>query len=521
MKNKFMFYFQSLGKTFMLPVSLMAFLGIFLGIGASFTSPSTIETLPFLKNEILQLIFSYMVSISSYAFTYLPLLFAVAIPLGISKREKGIAAFSGLVGYMIMHISINFYLQHNGLIADVESMRTSGQTLVLGIHSLELGVLGGIFSGIIVSIIHEKNYTRVLPDAFSFFSGTRFVPIATVIIMSLVGLIVPIIWTPINNSIISLGTLIQQSGSFGAFLYSFGIRLLIPTGLHHILSSLVRYTAAGGETLVNGEMISGALNIYYAKLNAGIAMSSAEYGQYTMFLAQANMPSMMFGLPGACLAMYKTAYLKNRPLVKGLLISAALTSFTVGITEPVEFLFLFIAPALYLIHAFLQGLGALVISISGVVIGNTDGGIIDFIIFGVLQGFSTKWYIVPLIGIIWFMLYYYIFKFYILKFNIQTPGRDLDPELTQQELEFKSKDGKYDISEILKALGGEKNIVDLDNCITRLRMQVVDASIIDQPKLKTLGAMGVIVVNNQTVQVVIGAQVHIVKQGLDAYLNFD
>lgn len=520
MRKKIMAYFQKLGKTFMLPVSLMAFLGIFLGLSASFTSPATIETLPFLDNELLQLFFGYMGAISAYAFTYLPLLFAVAIPLGIAKREKGIAAFAGMVGFMVMHIAINFYLSYNELLADPENMRSAGQGMVLGIQSLELGVLGGIISGIIVSIVHEKNYTRVLPDAFSFFGGTRFVPIATVGIMSIVGLLIPFIWTPINAGILALGLMIQEAGTVGAFFYSFGIRLLIPTGLHHILSSVIRYTAAGGEAVVNGETIYGALNIYYAKLNAGIPMSVDEYGQYTMFLSQANMPSMMFGLPAACLAMYKTANLKSKPMIKGLLISAALTSFTVGITEPVEFLFLFVAPGLYVIHAFLQGLGALVVSMLGVVIGNTDGGVIDFVIFGILQGLSTKWYLILIIGPIWFALYYYIFKWYIIRFDVQTPGREKTEDEADEEFSPHNKDKNYDIEAILEALGGTSNIVDLDNCITRLRMQVKSADNLDKNRLKELGALGVIVVDQQTVQVIIGAQVHVVKQGLDEFLNF-
>ncbi len=519
MKSKLLGFFQELGKTFMLPVSLMAFLGIFLGISASFTSPATIEIMPFLDNEYIQLFFSYIGAVSGFAFSYLPVLFAIAIPLGLAKREKGVAAFSGFVGYMIMLIAINFYLTETGNLASADDLSAAGQSITLGIQSVELGVLGGIFSGVIVSIIHQKNYRRTLPDAFSFFSGARFVPIATVLVFSILGLIVPIIWIPISYAINQFGQLIMGSGPFGPFLFGAGERLLIPFGLHHILVSLIRFTPAGGEAVVNGETISGVLNIFYAKLNAGIPITYADYGQYTAFLSQGKMPTFMFGLPGAALAMYHAAPEANRKQIKGLLISGALTTFVVGITEPIEFLFLFVSPVLYLIHVVLTGLGFVVMNLLHVVIGNTDGGVIDWLVFGVLQGSATRWYLVPIVGIVWFLLYYNIFKWYIIKHDVKTPGRETMGDVDIDKAEYKATNKDFDIALILENMGGAENIVTLDNCITRLRMEVKDTSKFDEVKLKELGALGVVILDAEHAQVIIGPKVHAVKADLEDLLD--
>lgn len=522
MKAKLLGFFQDLGKTFMLPVSLMAFLGIFLGISASMTSPATIELLPFLDNAFIQLVFSYIATISGFAFSYLPVLFAVAIPLGLAKREKGVAAFSGFVGYMVMLIAINFYLTQTGNLAPADSLSEYGQSMTLGIQTVELGVLGGIISGIIVSIIHQKNYRRTLPDAFSFFGGARFVPIATVLWFSVIGLIIPFVWIPISYAINGLGYMIMSAGPFGPFIFGAGERLLIPFGLHHILVSLIRFTPAGGVAVVNGETINGALNIFYAKLNAGEVINYENYGQYTAFLSQGKMPTFMFGLPGAALAMYHAAPVSQRKHIKGLLISGALTTFVVGITEPIEFLFLFVSPVLYLFHVFMTGLGFMVMSLLHVVIGNTDGGVIDFLVFGVLQGVDTRWYMVPIVGVVWFIAYYSFFKWYIIKKDIKTPGRDtVSSGVVRDEKELTTTNKDYDIKALLKELGGINNIITLDNCITRLRLELKDTSILDEEAIIALGAIGVIKLDEHHAQVVIGPKVHAVKADLEDLIEIE
>lgn len=510
-KSNFWEFFQGLGKTFMLPVALLAFMGLLLGIGSAFTSPTTIETIPFLGNPILQIIFSFMSTIGGFAFTFLPVLFAMAIPLGLVKYEKGVAAFSGFTGYVIMHLSINFYLTQTKQLAEADQMREAGQGMVLGIQTLEMGVLGGIIVGIIVYLLHNKFYEIQLPDSFAFFGGARFVPIITSLTLAIVGILIPIIWPIFAIAIAGVGSIIQKAGAFGPFLFGAGERLLLPFGLHHILVAMIRFTEAGGTQVVDGQTISGALNIFYAQLKSGAAISP----EVTAFLSQGKMPTFMFGLPAVALAIYHTALPENRKKIKGLLISGVLATFVTGITEPIEFLFLFVAPVLYGIHVIMTGLGFMVMSLLGVVIGNTDGGVLDFLIFGILQGTYTKWYLVIAVGLVWFAVYYTVFRFAITKFNLKTPGREVTEDVTQEVAVTSTKKGKYDAPKILDALGGKENIDSLDNCITRLRLVVNDMSKVNQPVLKECGALGVVVLDEHNVQVIFGPQVTSVKAQLD------
>lgn len=539
MKDKTLGFLQSLGKTFMLPVALMAFLGIFLGISIAFTSDQLINELPFLGNDFIQLIFEFIGRISEYAFTYLPFLFAIAVPLGMAKREKGVAAFSGVVGYMIMIISVNFYLTASGQLADPNGLLAeSGQGMMLGIQTLDMGVLGGIISGVIVAMIHNRFYRIVLPDFLSFFGGTRFVPIMTIVVMSIVGLLMPFIWIPVGGLIKLLGLTVKKAGPFGPFLFGAGERLLIPLGLHHILVALIRFTPAGGSAIVGNENVYGALNIFQDLLKARIPIGSQElnpqgmpynevYQNATAFLSQGKMPTFMFGLPGACLAIYRSAYKINRPKIKGLLISAALTTFVVGVTEPVEFLFLFVSPVLYLFHVFMTGLGFMVMSLAHTVIGYTDGGVIDLVIFGILQGAATRWYLVLPIGLVWFTSYYYFFTWWINKKNVHTPGREEDSielkpvsdrAVSENTWNFSEK-YEYDIPAILENIGGQGNIRTVDNCITRLRLELEDNKLINEEELLKLGAMGVVYLGETNAQIVFGSKVHLVKQELEKYLD--
>ncbi|KAF0363649.1 PTS maltose transporter subunit IICB [Pediococcus acidilactici] len=510
-------FFQELGKTFMLPVALMAFMGLLLGLGSSFSSPTTIDAFPFLGNSILQVVFKYMSAIGGFAFNNLAVMFAMAIPLGLAKKEKGVAAFSGFVGYMVMNLAINFYLGLTNQLADADAMQKAGQSLVLGVQTIEMGVLGGIITGIIVYNLNKKYCTIQLPDSFAFFGGARFVPIITSLVMAVVGIILPIIWPVFAFLINGVGTLIHGAGPFGPMLFFSGERLLLPFGLHHILVATIRFTQAGGTMLIDGHQVSGALNIFYSELQNHLPISHSA----TQFLSQGKMPTFMFGLPGAALAMYHTAKPENRAKIKGLLISGFIATFITGITEPIEFLFLFISPFLWLFHVFMTGFGALVVSLLGVNIGNTDGGVLDFLIFGVMQGTQTKWYLIPIVGIFWFLAYYFTFKKFILWRDLKTPGREVatEPEYTDAEIRTSGNAGGYDIPGILKALGGKSNIVTLDNCITRLRLIVKDGSIINDEELQKLGALGVVHLDDTSVQVIIGTKVTTVRNGLDALLE--
>lgn len=510
MKSRLWEFFQGLGKTFMLPVALLAFMGLILGIGSSFTSPSTVEAFPFLGQPVLQILFSYMSTIGGFAFTYLPVLFAMAIPMGLVRYEKGVAAISGFIGYVIMNLAINFYLVETDRLVNADELRQAGQGMVMGIQTIEMGVLGGIIVGIIVYVLHNRFYAIKLPDAFAFFGGARFVPIITALTFSVVGILIPMIWPIFALGIASVGAIIQGAGAFGPFLFGAGERFLLPFGLHHILVAMIRFTEAGGTEVVNGQTVSGALNIFYAQLQSGTDISSSA----TAFLSQGKMPTFMFGLPAVALAIYHTAFPENRKKIKGLLISGVIATLVTGITEPIEFLFLFVAPLLFVIHAILTGLGFMVMSLLNVKIGNTDGGILDFMIFGVMQGTDTKWYLVLVVGAVWFAIYYAVFRYAITKFNLKTPGREEVKE-DEEESSTSPTDSSY-AAQVLQALGGKENLQSLDNCITRLRLVVTDMDQVNEQVLKEqCKVLGIVKLDAHNVQVIIGPQVGVLKSQIE------
>lgn len=501
-------FFQGLGKTFMLPVSLLAACGIMLGIGSSFASSVTAEILPFLKIPAIKLFFEFMSTVGSFAFSNLPIMFAMAIPLGLARQDKGVAAFSGYVGFVMSSMTANFFLKVTGTLATPENMKAAGQAMVFGIQSIDIGVLGGVIIGVIVYKIHDKFCEIKLPDALAFFGGARFVPIATAVIVGVVGLAIPLIWPFFNGIIIKIGDLISKAGIFGPFLFGAGEGVLRPFGLHHILVAMIRFTSAGGEAIINGEPVYGALNIFYREFANGILDPNV-----TRFLSQGKMPSYMFGLPAVALAIYNTARPENKKRIKGLLVSGIVACVIGGITEPLEFIFLFISPLLYLFHCIMVGLGFMTMGILKVAIGNTDGNLIDFIVFGVLQGFRTKWYLVIPVGVIWFIIYYFVFKYVILKFDLKTPGREKVTDNSEIKL------GGFDAERLLKALGGKENIVSLDNCITRLRLVVNDMGLINEEEIKATGAIAIVKLDEYNLQVVIGPQVHVVKNKLDKLIK--
>lgn len=521
-------FLQGLGKTFMLPVALLAFCGIMLGVGSSFGSATVQKELPFLAWGPLPVIWHWMTNTGLVAFTFLPVLFAMAIPLGLARQDKGVAAFSGFVGYAAMNMAINFFLDARNVdVTDKAQIAHYAIRDVIGIPSMDTGLLGAIAVGIIVLHLHNRFRTIQLPDALAFFGGTRFVPIISALVMSVVGVIVPFIWPTINGWIGDLGQLIASAGVFGPFFLRTGEALLRPLGLHHILVAMFILTKAGGDANVCGIDVQGALNIYYAQLKCGLDQPISEQVRHaTNFLSQGKMPVYLGGLPGAALAMYHTAQARMRPEIKALLVSGVVACAVGGITEPLEFLFLFIAPWLYVIHAVLIGLGFLAAAVAGVFIGNTDGNIIDFVVFGVMQGTQTKWYMIVVLAAIWFVIYYFLFRWAIIRFNLATPGRDgvgapddeaaetAAPAASTAAAPAKLVAGKYDPAAILDAIGGPGNVEALDNCITRLRMVVGDASLLDEPRLKKLGAVGVVKLDQNNVQVVIGPQVQAVKDAI-------
>ncbi|HCP8971592.1 PTS maltose transporter subunit IICB [Escherichia coli] len=480
-------FFQQLGKTFMLPVALLSFCGIMLGIGSSLSSHDVITLIPVLGNPVLQAIFTWMSKIGSFAFSFLPVMFCIAIPLGLARENKGVAAFAGFVGYAVMNLAVNFWLTNKGILptTDAAVLKANNIQSILGIQSIDTGILGAVIAGIIVWMLHE-----------------RFHNIRPIFAMGISG----------------LGHMINSAGDFGPMLFGTGERLLLPFGLHHILVALIRFTDAGGTQEVCGQTVSGALTIFQAQLSCPTTHGFSESA--TRFLSQGKMPAFLGGLPGAALAMYHCARPENRHKIKGLLISGLIACVVGGTTEPLEFLFLFVAPVLYVIHALLTGLGFTVMSVLGVTIGNTDGNIIDFVVFGILHGLSTKWYMVPVVAAIWFVVYYVIFRFAITRFNLKTPGRDSEVA-SSIEKAVAGAPGKsgYNVPAILEALGGADNIVSLDNCITRLRLSVKDMSLVNVQALKDNRAIGVVQLNQHNLQVVIGPQVQSVKDEMAGLMH--
>lgn len=515
-------FIQSLGRTFMVPVALLAAMGLMLGLGSGLAAESTVKQIPFLGLAPFQIFFNFMSSVGGFAFSYLPVMFAMAIPLGLAKQEKGVAAFSGFVSYVLLNIGINFMLTTLGwLQVDSALMKEAGQKVIMGIHTIDTGVLGAIIIGSITAKLHDRFYTIQFHDAFSFWSGARFVPIISAIVAAIIGLAVPFVWPIFSAGIKGLGFIIEKSGIFAPFIFFTGERFFIPFGLQHILVAFIRFTEMGGTEVVNGESISGALNIFFAQLKAGTDISPDA----TRFLSGGKMPAFLFGLPAAAFAMYHTAKKENSTMVKGLMLSGIVACIFGGITEPLEFLFLFVSFPLFVFHALMTGLGAMVMALMGVTIGNTDGNLLDLLIFGILPGLKTKWYMLFIIGPIWAAAYYFVFKWAILKYDLKTPGReDNVSRETNEEVSAKTTPtGKvslknYTSENYLKALGGKENIVSLDNCITRLRLEVKDGTLVNEKALKDAGAIGFVKGDGKNIQVVIGPQVHILKQAIEKLL---
>ncbi len=512
-------FFQSLGKTFMLPVALLSFCGIMLGIGSSLSSRDVLTLIPLLDQPLLQHLFVWMAATGAFAFRFLPVMFAIAIPLGMARENKGVAAFAGFVGYTVMNLSTNFWLTIKGILptSDAALLKANNVQSVLGIQAIDTGILGAVIVGVVVFWLHERFHTIRLPDALAFFGGTRFVPIITLLVTGLLGLAVPLIWPFFARGIAGLGWMINGAGDFGPMLFGTGERLLLPFGLQHILVAIIRFTDAGGTMEVCGKTVSGALTIFQAQLACPEVHGFSESA--TRFLSQGKMPAFLGGLPGAALAIYHCARPENRHKIKGLLISGVVACVVGGTTEPIEFLFLFVAPALYLLHALLTGLGFTLMAVLGVTIGNTDGNIIDFVVFGILHGLATKWYWVPVAAALWFAGYYALFRFAIIRFNIATPGREKESGVERQMSRAGAGKSGYNAPAILDALGGVENISSLDNCLTRLRLRIVDMSKVDDAALKANGAIGVVHLSPVTLQVVIGPQVQSVKDELATLMN--
>lgn len=528
MKDKIFGVLQRVGRSFMLPIALLPVAGLLLGIGSSFTNPTTLETFGLTsiiyEGGIFYTILDIMSKTGSVVFDNLALLFAMGVAIGMAKKEKEVAALSGAVSYLIMNTAISVLIDANG---GVEAMGANTTTEALGIPTLQMGVFGGIIVGLGVAALHNRFYKIRLPQVLSFFGGTRFVPIICSVVYLLVGVVMFYIWPAVQSGISQLGNLVLNSGYAGTWIYGIIERALIPFGLHHVFYMPFWQTELGGAMIIDGVTVQGAQNIFFAEL----ASKATEHFSVTATrFMSGKFPFMIFGLPGAALAMYKTARPEKRKTVGGLLLSAALTSILTGITEPLEFTFLFVAPVMYAIHCVLAGLSYMLMHILNVGVGMTfSGGLIDLTLFGILQGNSkTNWLWIVAVGIVYAIIYYFVFYFLIKKFNYKTPGREPDNEETKLYTRKDVEERKIGNSEpdskdrtsalIIRGLGGLENISDIDCCATRLRITVKNETGVSTDILKSTGASGVIKKGNG-VQIIYGPQVSVIKSNLEDYID--
>ena len=529
MKDKIFGVLQRVGRSFMLPIALLPVAGLLLGIGSSFTNETMLAAYGLNSvihpGTLIYTILDVMSQTGSAVFNNLALLFAMGVAIGMARKEKEVAALSGAVAYIIMNTAIQAMINAAG---GVEAMPANSTTTMLGITTLQMGVFGGIVVGLGVAALHNKFYKIELPQVLAFFGGTRFVPIISSIVYLVVGIAMFYIWPVVQSGIAALGALVLASGYAGTFIYGLLERALIPFGLHHVFYMPFWQTAVGGTAIIDGVTVTGAQNIFFAEL---ASKSTTVFSvSATRFMA-GKFPFMMFGLPGAALAMYQCAKPEKKKVAGGLLLSAALTAFLTGITEPLEFTFIFVALPMYAVHCVLAGLSFMLMHILNVGVGMTfSGGLIDLVLFGVMQGNAkTHWMWVVVVGAVYFVLYYIIFRFMISKFDYKTPGRDDAEEVklyTRADVNARSAAsgstapaGDDPVSAlIVEGLGGTDNLSDVDCCATRLRCTVKDAALVRQDVLKASGASGVICKGNG-VQVVYGPKVAVIKAKLEDYLE--
>ena len=536
---------QRVGRSFMLPIALLPIAGLLLGIGSSLTNTAMISAYHLEKilgpGTVANSVLTVLSDVGSIIFANLPILFAMGVALGMAENEKATATLAAAISFFVMHETIHALLTITGKIEN-NSLPEGSIADVVGIKSLEMGVFGGIIVGLGVAALHNRFYKICLPGVISFFGGTRFVPIISTVVYTAVGVLMFFLWPYIQTAIYALGGLVRSSGYVGTLVYGFIERILIPFGLHHVFYLPFWQTGLGGSAVIDGNLVAGAQNIFFAELaSPATEVFSVEA---TRFMS-GKFPLMIFGLPGMALAMYRCARPEKRRAAGGLLLSAALTAALTGITEPLEFTFLFVAPSMYFIHSMLAGVSYMLMHLLKVGVGMTfSGGIIDFLLFGVLQGQKkTNWIMIPIVGIVYFAVYYLFFGFMIRKFNFATPGRETDgsevklytrADYDDRKKRRRTSDETVPPSEpalsdadvglestsslILRGLGGRENIENIDACATRLRVTVKNPGLVTDALLKKSGAAGVIR-RGDGIQVVYGPQVSVIKSELEEHID--
>ncbi|WP_105157238.1 PTS transporter subunit EIIC [Streptococcus suis] len=496
--------FSQLGQAFMLPISILPVAGLLLGIGGALSNSNAVAQFPVLDQAWLQAVFTIMSTAGSAVFANLALIFAIGVAVGLADADKGTAGLSAGVAYLVYTATISGFLT---LLADKGA-------------SIDTGVLGALAIGITVATLHNKYRKIELPAFLGFFGGSRFIPIISSFAAIAIGSIFYIIWPPIQNLLVDFGKAIAEMGSFGTFLYGFGLRLTGAFGLHHTIYPMFWYTSLGGSEVVAGETIQGAQNIFFAQLADANHIGLFTYG--TRFFA-GRFATMIFGLPASCLAMYHAIPKENRKKVGSFYSSSALTSLLTGITEPIEFSFLFVAPWLYVVHAFLDGLSFLVADLLQIRIGNSfSGGLIDYLIFGVFQGNDkTNWiYVIP-IGLLWAAVYYLVFKFLVTKFHVLVPGMESSDQASHSEKVLSNGSSLRDNAiAIIDALGGADNIENVTACATRLRVSLRNSGLVDKGVIQSIGATAVLDVKGG-IQAIFGGKAILYSQEINQILGLE
>ena len=493
-KNKIMDFFSALGRSLLMPIAALAACGIVLGLTSALMKAQVQEAVPFLTQTYVYFIISTLNKVSNVVFTLIPVLFSISIAFGLAKEEKEIAAFAGFIGYYTFLVSSSCLIGAGFM--DFGALKISN---ILGVETLDMGAVAGIIIGLVTAHVHNKYHKITFPVAVSFYGGKRFVAIAVILVSAVIGLIAPIVWEPVSMGINGLGGVISASGLVGVFGYGFLERLLIPTGLHHVLNGVFRTTAIGGVY----EGVEGCLNIFLQFIDQ---VDISELAPFTVFLGQGKMPMMMFGLPGAALAIYRTSPEEKKQKVKALMIAGVAASVVSGITEPLEFAFMFVAPQLFVFHAVMGGISFMSMAALDVIIGNTGGGLIDYLIWGVFQP-GSHWYWVIVVGVPFAIIYYNVFKWYLTKKNLSIEVSDEDSEDSAAGGVALGEQQMAQAYRIIEGLGGTANIKEANNCLTRLRVDIVDSSLVREDILKKTGAMGFIKPSESHIQVVYGPKV--------------
>ena len=507
-KNKIMTFFSALGRSLLMPIAALAACGIVLGLTSALMKAQVVEAVPFLQINVVSFIISTLNKVSNVVFTLIPVLFSISIAFGLAKAEKEIAAFAGFIGYYTFLVASSCMI--NSGLMDFSALKIS---VILGVETLDMGAIAGMISGMVTAALHNRFHKITFPVAVSFYGGKRFVAIIVILAMAGVGLIAPIVWEPISLVINALGSGISSTGLFGVFVYGFLERLLIPTGLHHVLNGLFRTTALGGVY----QGVEGCLNIFLQFIDK---VDIQELAPYTVFLGQGKMPMMMFGLAGAALAIYRSSPSEKKDKVKALMVAGVAASIVSGITEPMEFSFMFVAPPLFVFHAIMGGLSFFSMAALGVIIGNTGGGLIDFFIWGVFQP-GSHWYWVMVVAPFFFLAYYLVFKWYLTKKNISIDVSDEEGD-ADETVAVSAPNAKLQqqAARIIEGLGGHDNIVEVNNCLTRLRVDLKDMSKVNEDLLKKTGALGFVKPSEKHIQVIYGPKVEGIAPNVRELLKY-